>query len=207
MINKIKKYNESFITEGGISLRLAKNRYLVWEPKKENAFEFLEGKLIFVGAVKKAPRNIWNRTPSEKDSFKYYLVISLNSRADLREDDFLDDPRNSDIVYYFEKKEDENLIEKIIYTYKEGDNIRILYKDGKYKIEERNTEESNSPKGWTIKKNEGYFTDHYDILHYHPLTDKTFQAILLKRNRTHVCQGCGRKIPEHVKFQWKLLTK
>lgn len=210
MINNIRNGKLPFIDDGGITLRFVKGRYLVWKPNPKLDHEILEGSLIYVGATKASP-NRWNRN-HERDSDKYYVKIRLDRQIQIPgESSVIDQPfwdREMDTVYFFEPiKDNSYIIEKMIYHYSEGDRIRIAYRSKKYFIDERNIEiEDNSP-FWSIKgtvKINGMSQVPW-VEHHHPLTDRTFAAPLLRKSVKYVCQGCGRRAPQHIVTQMKLL--
>lgn len=217
MIHQIHTGQLPFTDDGGITLRFVKGQYLVWKPNIKLDHEILEGSLVHVGATKKSV-SMWNKNDHEKDSTKYYIKVKLDRLVNIpgietskeNELDILGSgiDRELDTVYFFEPSKDRTfIIEKIIYHYNEGDKIRIAFRGKKFFIDERNIEKEDTSPFWSIKGTEVHNGIRMIpwVEHHHPLTGRTFSAPLLRKSVKYVCQGCGRRAPNRIVTQMKLL--
>ena len=213
MIHQIHTGLLAFTDDGGITLRFVKGQYLVWKPNIKLDHEVLEGSLIHVGATKHSA-NSWNRNEHEKDSTKYYIKVKLDRVVNVpgekkNKDGYSFNPEpDLSTVYFFEPSKDKTfIIEKIIYHYNEGDKIRIAFRGKKFFIDERNIEKEDTSPYWSIKGTElqNGFRGVPWVEHHHPLTGRTFAAPLLRKSVKYICQGCGRRAPDRISMQMKLL--
>lgn len=207
----IKKIHQQcpVITQEGLTFKLSQNQYLIWKPQRDTAFERISGTLSHVGVTKKIYKH-WadKRTPHQKDSQKYYLVMSFEkSLWNYEQTDAFESKNpgswpNTDKAYIFESKEHGNVIEQVMYNFTEGDPLGILFKDGKFSIDTGDREKVCELPYWNIRNNDNKVC----LYHDHPLTERTFEVPFIKKGKKYVCQGCSRKPPKGVVMQMSLAT-
>lgn len=211
MVKKLIEPKYEIIQDGGVTFKVTNNKFFIWAPKKDTEFELLIGTLEYAGVVKKRFKHPRNKTIfHERDSFKYFIIVQVEMLNPKSEDqgtlDFFLESKLYNRAYVFENKETENLIEKIIYQYTEGDKVRLLYRHGKYSIDESGREKVCDAPYWGI---ESQFTGSgpNGLFHEHPITGRKFEVPFLHKGKKYVCPGCGRKAPKSIEMQMKLVNR